>query len=477
MKDVVIIGGGIIGCSIAYELSHYEGSVVLVEKNSDIADEVSMANSAIVHAGYDPEDGTLKAKLNVRGAQLMKQWCAELEEEYQTCGAFVAACGEGEELLLHRLYERALRRNVKVQLLDKEAAIKLEPNLSDQVTMVMNVPDTAVITPWNFALSALETAVVNGCQVYLNSPVTAIQKLSKGYAVQAGKRRIEARYVINAAGLYSDQIDQIATGIKHFTIQARKGEYFVLAKDARNFISRVIYPVPGPKGKGVLAVPTVHGNILIGPNRNDTDREDHATDAEGLAMVRSQITHTMKNVPMQETIRTFSGLRPAGNHGDFYIREEVESAGFINVGCIDSPGIASAPAIGEYVRQLIEKKHPLKRKTHYKKCKPLVRMADLSMTDKQAMIQQDPRYGHIVCRCEKISEGEIIAAIQRPIPAKTIKAIKKRIRPGMGRCQGGFCEPLVTDILSKTMNVDMCDICYDQPETTMFVGHTKEEQL
>lgn len=477
MVDVVIIGGGIVGCSIAYELSHYEGSVVLVEKNSDIADEVSMANSAIVHAGYDPEDGTLKAKLNVRGAALMKQWCADMKEEYRPCGAFVAACGEQEESLLHRLYERSLRRNVKAQLLDREAALKLEPNLSDQVTMVMDVPETAVITPWNFALSALETAVVNGCQVYLNSPVTAIYKISNGYAVQAGEHRIESRYVINAAGLYSDQIDEMATGTKHFAIQARKGEYFVLSKDAKNFLSRVIYPVPGPKGKGVLAVPTVHGNTLIGPNRNDTDREDRATDAMGLAAVRSQITHTMKNVPMQETIRTFSGLRPAGNHGDFYIQEELQSAGFINVGCIDSPGIASAPAIGEYVRQILEAKHPLKKKAQYETCKPLIRMADLSMEEKQQMIQQDSRYGHIVCRCEKISEGEIIDAIHRPIPATTIKAIKKRIRPGMGRCQGGFCEPLVTAILAKTMDVDMRDICYDQPETTMFVGHTKEGQL
>ena len=477
MVDVVIIGGGIVGCSIAYELSHYEGSVVLVEKNSDIADEVSMANSAIVHAGYDPEDGTLKAKLNVRGAALMKQWCADMKEEYRLCGAFVAACGEQEEALLHRLYERSLRRKVKAQLLDREAALKLEPNLSDQVTMVMDVPETAVITPWNFALSALETAVVNGCQVYLNSPVTAIDRISNGYAVQAGEHRIEARYVINAAGLYSDQIDEMATGTKHFTIQARKGEYFVLSKDAKNFLSRVIYPVPGPKGKGVLAVPTVHGNTLIGPNRNETDREDHATDVMGLAAVRSQITHTMKNVPMQETIRTFSGLRPAGNHGDFYIQEELETAGFINVGCIDSPGIASAPAIGEYVRQILEEKHPLKKKAQYETCKPLVHMADLSMEEKQRMIKQDSRYGHIVCRCEKISEGEIIDAIHRPIPATTIKAIKKRIRPGMGRCQGGFCEPLVTAILAKTMDVDMRDICYDQPETTMFVGHTKEGQL
>lgn len=477
MEDYVIIGGGIVGCSIAYELSHYEGSMTLVEKNSDIADEVSMANSAIVHAGYDPEDGTLKAKLNVRGAHLMKQWCEELGEEYRQCGAFVAACGADEEQRLQRLYERALRRGIKACLLDQNAARKLESNLSNQVSLVMEVPETAVITPWNFALSELETAMINGCKVLLNSPVTSIKKIAGGYEVQAGNRRIQTRYVINAAGLYSDQIDEMATGSRHFTIQARKGEYFVLSKDAKNFLSRVIYPVPGPLGKGVLAVPTVHGNTLIGPNRRDTDREDHATDSSGLSLVRKQIEHTMKHVPMQETIRTFSGLRPAGNHGDFYIREEAEAKGFINVGCIDSPGIASAPAIGEYVRQIIADTMPLTKKGNFQICKPPVRMADLTMEEKQRMIQRNPRYGHIVCRCEKISEGEMIDAINRPLAATSIKAIKKRIRPGMGRCQGGFCEPLVTAILAKTLHTDMCSICYDQPETQMFVGHTKEEQL
>lgn len=463
MERIIIIGGGIVGCFLAHDLSKYEVEVTLIERNADICDEVSSANSAIVHAGYDPKDGTLKALLNKRGADLYPDICKALHVDYQQCGAYIVACGAEEEMILRELMQRGRSRGIEMIWMSQEELRKEEPNLSEGITAGLSVPKTAIITPWEVGLGLIQGAVLNGTQLKLSENVTAIRKEDDHYRVLTSKGEYEADIIINAAGLGSQYIMEMVEDSSLFQIRPKRGQYQILSRHAANFVKHILYPVPGPTGKGVLCVPTCHGNILLGPNSEWLEEEDNGTSSEGLAEVREKLQKTVVNVPYHEVIHSYSGLRPCGNEDDFFIQHSLKDANIIHLGCIDSPGLASAPAISEYVIQkLLMPLHSWQKKMMIHHHRMGIRMKDLNIEERQKLIQQQPAYGHIICRCEEISEQEVVNCIHEPCGARTIKEVKKRIRPGMGKCQGGFCEIEVAKILARELKIPLKDVRYDK---------------
>lgn len=468
MYDVIIIGAGITGSMLAKDLSQYKLKVALLEKENDIADGATMANSAIVHTGYDPEEGTLKALLNVEGANKYEQLCKDLGCHYKTVGAFIAACGEEEEKKLDVLATRADERNIPYTWMSGEEARSQEEHLSDNVTKAINFYTTAVIYPWEVAIGCVEVAITNGVELKLNHPVTSIETKEDHYIVHSNNESYETKYVINCAGIFADKINEMVNE-PTFKMNPRKGEYYVLDNDVE-FVKHIIFPVPSEKGKGVLAVPTVFGNTLLGPNAEES--EDTGTSSTGLQYVKDNVTKTMKDVPFNKVIRTFAGLRPSSSSKDFIIEETREH--FINVASIESPGLASAPGISRYVVDMIKEKMPLEDNSeaiHTRK-KPVV-MADLSKEERDAMIKENSLYAKIICRCESISEAEIINCIHSPAGARTVKGVKKRVRPGMGKCQGGFCEPRVIQILARELDVSPMDIVLDQVDSVILEGENR----
>ena len=418
MYDVVIIGAGITGTMLARKLSAYDIKIALIDKENDIANGATMANSAIIHTGYDPKDGTLMAELNVKGARAYEELCRQLGCKYKKVGAYIAACGKEEEAHLDILADRAKRRDIPFRFIDADEARKQEPALSQNVTRVLDLYTTAVVYPWEIAIACAEVAKI--------------------------------------AGMVSSNVG--------FHITPRRGEYYVLDKDA-DIVRHIIFPVPSKeKGKGVLAVPTVYGNTLIGPNSDYVDDpEDNGTSDDGLAYVRGNISKTLVDVPLYRSIRTFAGLRPSSSAGDFVIEELSDAEGFVNAACIESPGLASAPAIADYIiGKFISKRLELREKSGavMGRKAPLI-MAELSPEERSEAIKKEPLYGKIICRCEQISEGEIIDCIRRPCGARSVKGVKKRVRPGMGRCQGGFCEPKVVEILARELGIDPTEVLLD----------------
>lgn len=481
MYDVLIIGAGITGCFLAHELSQYELSAAVVDKESDVACGATMANSAIIHAGNDPENGTLKARLNLEGSRQYEELCRRLHVPYKKTGSFTAASGEEEECILEELFKRAEARGIEARIMDGDEARKLEPALNCRVTKVLELKDTAIIGPWEMAEALMEEAVINGTELFRNCQVTGICKKEQFFRIETTKGVLEARIIINAAGIYADRLYGMISSGKTMRgkegpmeINPRRGEYFVLDRQENPLVSRVIYPVPGKMGKGVLAVPTVHGNVLIGPDSKDiADKEGICNTTEGMEFVKDQIGRIMETVPYHKIIRNFAGLRARGNTGDFIIEESPDVSGFINVAGIDSPGLSSAPAIADFVRREILREEMFgedfswKKKAVYHSRKAPVVMKDLTLEEKNRMIRKNPAYGKIICRCEQISEGEILDAIRKPVGASGIKGIKKRVRPGMGRCQGGFCEPEIVKLLAKELGIREEDVVYDRAGVTL----------
>lgn len=468
MYDVVIIGAGITGSMLAKDLSQYKLKIALLEKENDIADGATLANSAIVHTGYDPEDGTLKALLNVEGAKKYEQLCKDLGCHYKTVGAFIVACGKEEEKKLDVLAKRADERNIPYTWLSGNEAREQEVNLSDNITKALNFYTTAVIYPWEVAIGCVEVAMNNGMELKLNHEVTSIEDKEHHYIVHTNKDIFETKYVINCTGIDADKINEMVNE-PSFKMNPRKGEYYVLDNDTE-FVKHIIFPVPSEKGKGVLAVPTVFGNTLLGPNAEES--EDVGTSSSGLQYVKDNVTKTMKNVPFNKVIRTFAGLRPSSSSKDFIIEETKPY--FINVASIESPGLASAPGISRYVVDMIKEKTPLEENENAvtTRKKPVV-MADLTREERDAMIKENPLYAKIICRCESISEAEIINCIHTPCGARTVKGVKKRVRPGMGKCQGGFCEPRVIQILARELGVSPSEIVLDSLDSVILEGENR----
>lgn len=477
MYDVIIIGAGIIGSFLAHDLSKLNCKVAVIDKNADIADSASMANSAIVHAGHDPEDGTLKALLNVEGNRMYRNVCKELNVTFKEISAFVVSTCEEENDILSKLYKRATSRNIPCMVIGGEEARKKEKNLSKSVVRALELPTTGIIYPWEVAIALMEEAVLNGTDLYLNEEVIGIEK-KDNFIVHTANATYESVYVINAAGIYADQVYQMVLGKKEhadFHITPKRGEYFVLDQLKEPLVNRVIYPVPGPSGKGVLVIPTTYGNTLLGPNSEIiADKEGINNTFSALEYVKQNVKKTVENIPFDKVIRTFAGLRPSTDSHDFIIEESKLISGFVNVACIESPGLASAPAISRYIlNHVMNDKFVWDRKEGYVHRKKSICMADLNEKEKNDLIRVHPEYGEIVCRCEQISKGEIIDCIRRTVGATTVKGVKKRVRPGMGRCQGGFCEPLVVEILSEELGISPLDVRLDSKGSVLFTGKTK----
>ncbi len=477
MYDIIVIGAGINGGLLAHKLSKYNLKVAVIEKDNDVGNAATAANSAMVHSGHDPKTGTLKAKLNVRGNELYEDLCKELKVDFLRNGALVVATDESELPTLNQLYQQAIDRNVPVRMIDREEAIALEPNLSDEVIKAIELPSTGLISPWEVTIAALEVAVDNGVDLFLNNKVVNIDKKDGYFEITTNKSVYQTKIVINSAGVFSDDIYRMVSNQTTYNIRPRRGEYYVLDRADKPVVTRTIYPLPSEKGKGVLVVPTIHNNILLGPNSDYIDdKEGIDNTAEALAYVKREVSKTVKNIPMHTIIRTYSGLRATPDSGDFIIEEAKDVPNFINLIGIESPGIASAPAITEYVfDNILKNLIPLEEKTEpLKERRPWVILNRMSIEEKQKYFEEDPRFGQMVCRCELVSEGEIVDIIHRNVGATTVKGVKRRVRPGAGRCQGGFCEPRVIDILARELNVSPTEVLLDSDDSKILIGKTKE---
>ncbi|MGN8962756.1 NAD(P)/FAD-dependent oxidoreductase [Bariatricus sp. HCP28S3_D3] len=460
MKDVIIIGAGVSGCAVARELSRYELDICVLEKESDVCEGTSKANSGIVHGGFDAKPGTLKAKLNVLGNQMMDEMAEKLDFPFRRNGAMVVCQSKEEMAVLEELMERGKKNGVEgMEMLSRSQALLLEPNLVDTVYAAIHIPSSGIVCPFEMNLAYAENAVQNGVQFHLETEVKQIEKMENGFRVLTDKGMFETRFLINAAGVYADIFHNMVSREK-IHITPRRGEYCLLDKNAGNLVERTIFQIPTPKGKGVLVTPTVHGNLLIGPTAADiTDKEGTETTSDGLEEVMKKCTKSVKNIPKRQIITSFAGLRAHEDDGDFIIQEVKDAKGFIDVAGIESPGLSSVPAIGVYVRDIMAGLTELcKKKEFCEHRKRITRISELSREEQNGLIQENPAYGQIVCRCEGVTMGEILDAIHRPLGATTLDGIKRRTRAGMGRCQAGFCTPKNMELLAEELHLELKDI-------------------
>lgn len=467
MYDVIIIGGGVIGCAAAYQLTKYNLKVALFEKENDVATGTTKANSAIIHAGYDPVPGSLTARLNVRGNELAHDICKKLDVPFRETGSVVCAFGDEDDATVRKLYERGTTNGVPgLKILGKEEIKALEPNLSDEVTSALYAPTAGIVSPWEYALAFAETAVLNGLELHLSECVTDIKD---GNTVVTEKGEYTAKYIVAAAGVNCADIESKVSA-PDYKLKPSKGEYYLLDKSAFGIVNTVVFQCPNKNGKGVLIAPTVHGNVIVGPNAEECDdRTDVSTTAEGLAFVRSAAAKSVPSLNLSANIRNFAGMRANTDNEDFIIR--FVKKGFLSLAGIKSPGLASAPAIAEYVCELLEKDGlELNIKENYTDTRKRIRFKELSPEEKNRVIKEDPAYGRVVCRCETVTEGEIIDTFSSPIPPVSIDGVKRRVGAGMGRCQGGFCAPRVLDLIHRYTGIPREQIVKDKAGSTVLSG-------
>lgn len=476
MKDYVVIGSGIIGSLITRELSKYPVSVMLIDKENDISSHQTIANSAIIHSGHDPKPGTLKARLCVMGNALYDILEQELSIPLLRTGAFVVAHNHFEEQMLLELLDRAKQNQVLgAFLLTGDEARKVEPRLSETITKVLSLPSTKVTFPWEVSIHAVANAIKNGAEFKRNAHVISIENKDTHYVLHLKDGSIiETKQVINAAGVMSDYIAAMVEDTPEFEIKPRKGEYFVLDRKAKGLFNHVIYPLPTKAGKGVLIVPQTHGNILLGPTSSEViDREDESTTKDGMKYIKEQLKSLSNQIPYDMIIRNFAGVRASSTYDDFYIQESKTNKGFYHVAGIDSPGLTAAPAIAKYlVEEVIRINLP--RKIDFNPVnKPAPLFHTLSEEEKHIEIQKYPKHGHLVCKCEKVTEQDIIHAIHSPVGNDTIKGIKKRARAGAGLCQGGYCESEVLKIIARETHVKPNEVNYYAKNTPILAKETK----
>ncbi len=459
MYDVLIIGAGVVGCAAAMELSKYKLSVCVVEKESDICEGTSKANSAIVHAGFDAKPGTLKAKLNVQGSKMMPILAKKLDFAYKQNGAMVLCFDKADLPKLDELKQRADLNGVDgVSVITGDEARKLEPSLTDEVCGALLAETSAIVCPFEMTLAFAESALQNGAEFKLSTKVKSIEKNDNGFSVSTTNGILDAKIIINAAGVYADKIHSLVSS-KPMRITPRRGEYLLMDKAAGGVVSHTVFQLPTKMGKGILVTPTVHGNLLAGPTaENIDDKEVLATTKGGLDEVKAKGALSVKNIPFGKVITSFSGLRAVGDTGDFIIRES-DVKGFIDAAAIESPGLSSAPAIAVYLCGIVAKLMPLEKKENYIDTrKGVTHFNSLSENEQNELIKKDPSYGKIVCRCETITEGEILDAINRPLGATTLDGVKRRTRAGMGRCQAGFCSPTTMALIAEKLGIKIEDV-------------------
>ena len=467
--DVVVIGGGVTGCAIARELSRYQCRIALLEKEEDVCSGTTKANSAIVHAGYDAKTGTLKAKLNVKGNAMMEQLSKDLDFDFKRNSSLVLCFDEEDLPTLQALYERGVANGVPgVKIISGDEARALEPNVSDEVVAALLAPSGGIVCPFGLNIALAENACENGVEFFFKTAVEKVEKTEKGYDVITNNGVVHAACVVNAAGVYADELHNMVSE-KKIHIVARRGEYCLMDKEAGEHVSATIFQLPGKFGKGVLVTPTVHGNLLVGPTATDQeDKDATATTAEGLAEACAKAMKSVKNIPFRQVITSFCGLRAHEDNDEFVLGEAEDAPGFFDAAGIESPGLSCAPAIGEYIAEMVAGKAGYEKKADFKATrKGIVRPGLLPMEERAALIKENPQYGTIICRCEGVSEGEIVDAITRTLGARSLDGIKRRVRQGMGRCQAGFCTPRTMEILSRETGIPMEEICKNRDGSVM----------
>lgn len=481
--DIIIIGAGVSGSAVARELARRERRIAVLERGSDVCEGTSKANSGIVHAGYDAVPGTLKAKLNLQGSQMMEELSRELDFSFKRNGSLVISFEEEGREKLQELYDRGVINGVKeLRILSGDEARRLEPGLSDEVKAALYAPAAGIVCPFGMNIALAENAAVNGVDFYLNTEVTSIEREQGGYRIRTGNQtgnqnggqEFYAPIIINAAGVYADAIHNMVSA-HPIHITPRRGEYCLFDKTVGNLVQRTVFQLPSDKGKGILVTPTVHGNLLAGPTAEDIpEKEGVNTTAAGMEQVLKIGARSVRSFPARQVITSFAGLRAHEESGDFIIGEVSDAPGFFDVAGIASPGLSSAPAIGVYVAELIQEKYPAPvKKDFISTRRGIPCMAEASAEERQELIRQNPAYANVICRCELVTEGEILEAIHRPPGATTLDGIKRRTRAGMGRCQSGFCSPKVAEILARELQKDIGEINKSDNGSTLLTGYNK----
>lgn len=476
MYDVAIIGSGVIGASVFRELTKYNLNVVVLEKENDVSMGTTKANSAIVHAGYDPKEGTLMAKYNVKGNEMFEELCKELDVPFKRNGSLVIAYDDDDMKTVTELCENGTKIGVKgLRVINREELLEKEPNLNEEVVGALYAPTGGIVGPFEYTIALMENGRDNGGKVRLNSEVVGIKKEDGIFKIELKNGDVvEAKYVVNAAGVYADKIHNMICK-EDFKIIPRKGEYFVMDKSQGDVVSHTIFQCPSKLGKGILVTPTVHGNLLVGPNAVDIDdKEELKTEGDHLDYIRETSMRTTNKINFRESIRNFAGLRATPSTGDFIVKEDEEVKGFVDVAGIKSPGLSSAPAIALDVVEILKNSGMKDEKNdNFNPIRKEVRFIELSPEEKAEIIKKDKRYGNIICRCESITEGEIVESIHRCFDGMTLDGVKRRCRPGMGRCQGGFCGPRVQEIIARELNMKPEDVRQEKNGSYILLGKTK----
>lgn len=456
--DAVIVGAGVTGCATARALSRRKGKFLVLEKALDVCEGTSKANSAIVHAGFDALPGTKKAQMNVEGNRMMDQIARELDVPFRRNGAFVVCFRPEDTAKLEELLERGKENGVQgLSLLSGREARALEPNLSQEVQGALLAETSGIICPFALTLGLGESAAKNGVEFRFDTQVNTLEKIPEGWLLHTSQGDVQTKTVVNAAGVFSGELHNQVCGTP-LSITPRKGEYCLLDHSAGTHVSHTVFQLPGKYGKGVLVSPTIHGNLLLGPTAVDVeDKEDVSTTQAGLEDLLNKAQLSVKDLPLRQVITSFSGLR-AHEAGDDFVLGET-APGFFDAAGIESPGLTSAPAIGVYLASLITEKLALPENPDFDPIRRgAPRVKELPLEERARLIRENPAYGNMICRCEEISEGEILDAIHGILGAKTLDGVKRRTRAGMGRCQSGFCSPRVMDLLSRELSLDMTQI-------------------
>lgn len=475
MYDAVIIGAGVVGGMTARALSAYNLKICILEKANDVATGATKANSAIVHAGFDAPCGSLKAKLNVKGSKMMEKVTKELGVKYKRNGSLVIGFNDDDRATLNELLQRGIENGVDgVRIIEKEELNVLEPNISPNAVCALYAPTGAIVCPYELTIAAVGNAMDNGAELKTNYKVDRITEENGIYEVWSGEESVKAKYVINAAGVYSDEIAAMI-GDTSFKITPRRGEYILLDKEVGGLINHTIFRTPSKMGKGILLSPTVDGNLLTGPTAvNISDKENKETTPEGFSHIISEANENVNGVPFNKTITSFCGLRAVGDKGDFIINSPKK--GFINLAGIESPGLSASPAIAEEVCSMLKEQGAelIEKKDYNPARKPMNYFKEASIEEKNRIIKSDSSYGKIICRCEGVTEGEILEAVRTNPKPSDLDGVKRRTRAQMGRCQGGFCTPYIMKLLANELKIPYEKITKCGGGSSLAVGKTKE---
>ncbi|MBQ6152492.1 MAG: NAD(P)/FAD-dependent oxidoreductase [Ruminococcus sp.] len=475
--DVIIIGAGVIGCAVARELSRYQANILVLEREEDVCAGTSKANSAIVHSGYDAKNGTLKAQFNVKGNEMMDRICKELDVPFKRIGSLTVCTDESQISELQKLCDRGKSNGVKgLRILSREEALEIEPNIGDRVVSALLAPTAGIICPFKLTVAYAENACKNGVTFQFNTEVKNIFKDDSGvWHITTDDKEYLTRTVVNAAGVYADVFNNMVSERK-LSITPRRGDYILLDRTTEGYVRHTVFQMPTELGKGVLVTPTVHGNTIVGPTAVDIeDKESTATTAQAIDEVIKKSAISIKGLPVRQVITSFAGLRAREKDKDFILGECEDAEGFYNCAGIQSPGLSSAPAIGEYTAHLIGEKLALSEKADFDPFrKDFLNPNKLSIEERNELIRKDPAYGTVVCRCESVTEGEIIDAIRRIPGARSLDGVKRRVRAGMGRCQAGFCSPKVMEILQRELGCSLEEITKSGRDSYIVTGRTKD---